>query len=72
MLRMMYEDGGQDTLPDSYTFSALLRAIANSKQYALLPRVYRSIQRSQVGKYSNKWGVRLRDERAGESWVSER
>ena len=48
-LRMMHEDGGQDTRPDSYTYSALLKAVANSKQWGLLPKIYRDIQRSQVG-----------------------
>ena len=47
-LRMMHEDGGQDTRPDSYTYSALLRSIATSKQWGLLPKVYRDMQRSQV------------------------
>lgn len=55
MLRMMYEDGGQDSLPDNYTFSALLRAVAKSKQYAMLPRLYRDIQRSRIVIDSEVW-----------------
>ena len=48
MLRMMLEDGGQDARPDNYTFSAMLRAVASSKMWALLPKVYRMMQRLQV------------------------
>ena len=48
MLRMMLEDGGQDARPDNYTFSAMLRAVASSEMWALLPKVYRMMQRLQV------------------------
>ena len=48
VLAMMHEDGGPDTLPDSYTYAELLKAVVNSRRWKMLPLMYRQIQRSQV------------------------
>ncbi len=49
VLNMMHEDRSPDTRPDAYTYAALLRAVAKSKQWKMLPYVYKEIQKSQVG-----------------------
>ena len=48
ILKMMIRDGGRETKPDSYTYGALLKAVANSKEYEWVPKIYREIQRSEV------------------------
>lgn len=57
ILRMMLRDGGRDSKPDSYTYGALLKAVANSKEYEWVPKLYREIQRSEVQIDEEVWST---------------
>jgi pentatricopeptide repeat protein len=45
---MMQEDGSPDSMPDSYTYTALLRVINKSQKWDLLPRVFKDMLRYKV------------------------
>ena len=57
ILRMMLRDGGRESKPDSYTYGALLKAVANSKEYEWVPKIYREIQRSEVQIEEDVWST---------------
>jgi pentatricopeptide repeat protein len=48
VLSMMHEDRSLDSKPDCYTYASLLKAVVNTKQWGLLPSIYRDMRRSQV------------------------
>jgi len=57
VLQMMREDSAPETRPDCYTYSALLRAICQSKAYNMLSQVYAEMQRDRISPDPEVWSM---------------